>query len=96
MDYTVFLTQHTDTHWEATIPELPNCIVAAATRAEALANIQHRALSVFRHSEVLRVHIPSEPLTLERLGFGAFKNDSTFEALFDGIEQQRDAQPIGA
>ena len=99
MEYTVFLTQQSNTHWEATIPELPNCVVAAATRAEALANIQHLAVAVVKRSEVVRLHVPTAPLTeiiQTPPGFGAFQDDPTLASLFAEIERRRDANLIGA
>jgi len=94
MEYTVFLTQQPDRRWRATIPDLPNCVVEAATRSEALVNIQRLAVAVFKRSEVVRLQIPMD-VDGQPIGFGAFQDDPTLASLFDEIERQRDSHVVG-
>ncbi len=105
MEYTVFLTQQPNTPWRAVVHELPDCVVEAPTRAEALEKIQQRILAIVSHTEVLRLQIPATPAIAGRQGqaasptpwhwFGAFQTDPVLGSLFDEIERQRDAQILG-
>ncbi len=103
MEYTVFLTQQSNSQWRAVIPDLPDCIVEANTRTEALKNIRQRAVALFNRTEVLRLDLPILPesadkqppeASLRSLGYGVFKDDSSLDSLFDEIERQRDAHLI--
>ncbi len=105
MEYTVILTRpSSDPLWHAAAPGLPDCVIEAPTRTEAIKEIRQRIMAVVSHSEVLRLEVPT-PKTTDNLlpgrdgtpwqWFGAFKNDPTWAPLFDEIEKQRDACLIG-
>ncbi len=99
MEYTVFLTQQANSQWRAVIPDLPDCIVEANTRTEALKNIRQRAVALFNRTEVLRLDLPilnEQPpeASLRSLGYGVFKDDPSLDSLFDEIERHRDAHLI--
>lgn len=91
MEYIVFLTGQPGAPWRATVPWLPECMVEAPTRDEALKRIRQRISDVVNHIEVLRVQLP-DPSTMigEELAgisqtpwqwFGAFQDDSTFTTI---------------
>ena len=104
MEYVAYLTYQPDQRWQAVIPDLPDCVVNAETRAEALEQIKLRALSFVQQTEQVRIELsPADSLSgeetanldLKALGYGAFKDDPTWGELFDEIERQRDEQLAG-
>ncbi len=100
MEYTIFLTGQSGALWRATVPWLPECVVEAPTRAEALEKIQQRIRAVVNQVEVLRVELSDVPKTTYKplptvsqtpwQWFGVFQDDPTWGLLFDDIERQRD------
>lgn len=104
MEYTVFLTQHPNAPWRAVVHELPDCVVEAATRAEALEKIQQRITSIVRYTEVVRLPVTSTPKTTEEIPFltqtpwhwfGVSQGTPALNTLYDEIEQQRETHLIG-
>lgn len=108
MEYVAYLTYQPDNSWQAVIPDLPDCIVNADTRVEALEKVKTLALNLVQQTELVRIELPiSKPSTsdsgvqkngqldLGALGFGAFKEDSSWGDIFDDIERQRDEHSVG-
>jgi predicted RNase H-like HicB family nuclease len=104
VEYTVLLTNQPGPLWRATVPWLPDCVIEAPTRTEALEKIQQCISDVVNHTEVLRVQVPDAPKMaggqlpiIARTPwqwFGVFRDDPTWSSLFDAIEQQRNEHMI--
>lgn len=108
MEYVAYLTYQPDNSWQAVIPDLPDCIVNAETRTEALEKVKVLALNLVQKTEQVRIELPlpdqlaggsngskNGQLNLEKLGFGKFKDDQSWGELFEDIERQRDEHRIG-
>lgn len=107
MEYVVLLSRRGEINstWRAAVPTLPDCVVDAPTRREAIERIRERIADVASHTEVLRVQVPAVPKTnndtgvaqAEQLwqGFGVFKNDPAWGDLFEKIEEARSAHLVG-
>lgn len=96
MKYTVILTTKPNGGIHVSIPTLPNCTVEADSRDEALHLAREAIVQTITRSEIMQVDVPQLPSAA--LGddipwqwFGAFQEDATWEALFNDIEQRRDA-----
>lgn len=105
MEYVAYLTHQPDRKWRAVIPDLPDCVVDAETRAEALEQVRMRALSFVQQTEQVSIEVPASislqsgegtQLDLRALGHGVFKDDPMWDELFDEIEAQRDKEWIGS
>ena len=103
MEYTIFLSRQPNKPWRAVVHELPDCVVESPTRAEALEKIQERIRMVVRQMEVLRLKVDAvpqlngQPLILKETPwpwFGALADEPTHTALYDEIEQNRNAHLI--
>ncbi len=97
MPYTLILTEKAEGGIQVTIPALPTCTVEAATRDEAI-RLAHVAITrVVSRSEIVQIEIPQQPrATVQPRGvpwewFGEAKADPTWDALFDDLEQRREA-----
>ncbi len=99
MQYTVMLTKQAETQWRAVVPALPECVVEAATREAALAQIKECIVQTQSHVEFVQVEVPD---TLARNGqttehaltetwpyFGAFAGDPHWGAFFEELDRQR-------
>lgn len=110
MEYTVVITKEPNAHWRAVASELPECAVEAPTRDEALTRIKERIAEASQQIEVLKVEVPDSPngnqnglaasSFLKREGsiwdhLGAFKDDPTWDEMFDEIERRRDQHLVG-
>jgi len=97
MLYTLILTETAEGGIQVTIPTLPACRVEAATRDEAIRLAREAIAQLVRRSEVVQVDIPEQPRTTgvphetPWAWFGTAREDPTWDALFDEIEQHREA-----
>lgn len=99
MQYTVMLTKQTETQWRAVAPALPGCVVEAATREAALAQIKERLAQTQLHVEFVQVEVPDAPVRngqpMEQTPnetwpyFGAFAGDPNWGAFFEELDRQR-------
>ncbi len=95
MKYTVIVTEDTKGQFCAIAPNWPNCRVEARTRNEAIKAIRDTIIQVVARSERFQIELPIEPKSDDIQSetpwqwFGAFKNDPTWENLFDEIELKR-------
>lgn len=94
MKYTVMLKEENG-HIQATVPALPECMVKAPTRSEALATIRQSISEIMSQIEIVQVEVSTEPKSGSLIHetpwewFGAFKNDPAWGELFDDIERRR-------
>ncbi len=104
MEYTVVITKEPGAPWRAVVPVLPECEAEAETRDEVLTQIKERLTTTLRHTEVVRIEVPSaseangssgHTTSAEWPDFGIFRNDPTLGAMFDEIERQRDSRLAG-
>jgi predicted RNase H-like HicB family nuclease len=106
MEYTVVLTKKPNSLWRAHVPALPVCEVEAATREEALDQIKDMIVQC--HIEVIKIEVPEVEAPFHQNGHpgklendpvlkwaGAFRDDPTWNEMFDEIERQRDAHRVG-
>jgi len=97
MQYTLILTEKTEGGIQVTIPALPACRVEAATRDEAIRLAREAIAQTVSRSEIVQIDIPQQPrATAQPRGipwewFGEAKADPTWDALFDDLEQRREA-----
>src|SRR5262245_58625299 len=96
MKYAVILTENPDGRFHIFIPVLPHFSIEAEDREAAIMLARETIARVASHSEVLYLDMPVslKPETIDNGVpwdlFGAAKDDSTWDALFDDIEQYRD------
>lgn len=105
MEYVVLLTRRGDINpsWRAAVPVLPDCVVEAPSRGEAIERIREKIADVANQTEVLRLQVPAKPKTNNDFdsdqpswqGFGIFSDDPTWGKLFDRIEEERNAHLVG-
>lgn len=107
MEYIVLLTRRGELNplWRAAVPTLPDCVVEAPTRREAIERIRERIADIASHTEVLRVEVSATPKANGDSGlsqsvaqwpeFGIFRHDPTWGDLFVSIEEERDAHLVG-
>ena len=97
MQYTLILTEKSEGGLQVTIPALPACRIEAATRDEAIRLASEAIAQLVSRSEIVEIDIPQQPrATVQPRSvpwewFGAAKADPTWEALFDDLEQRREA-----
>ncbi len=76
----------------ASIFEFPQCRVEAASREEAIAQIQTTFLERLKHIEALSWEIPIQALEPAWMKFaGVFKDDPDFQEIMDGISAERNS-----
>ena len=97
MQYTLILTETAEGGIQVTIPALPACRVEAATRDDAIRLAREAITQLVSRSEVVQVDIPEQPRATAVphetpwAWFGTAREDPTWDALFDEIEQNREA-----
>jgi predicted RNase H-like HicB family nuclease len=97
MQYTLIPTEKTEGGIQVTIPALPACTIEATTRDEAIQRAREAIAQLVSRSEIVRINIPQQPrATAQARGvpwewFGEAKTDPTWDALFDDLEQRREA-----
>ena len=97
MQYTLILTETAAGGIQVTIPALPACWVEAAARDDAIRLAREAIAQLVSRSEVVHVEIPEQPQAAVSpqetpwAWFGAAREDPTWEALFDALEQDREA-----
>jgi predicted RNase H-like HicB family nuclease len=97
MQYTPILTETAEGGIQVTIPALPACRVEAATRDDAIRLAREAITQLVRRSEVVQVEIPEQPRATASpqetpwAWFGTAREDSTWAALFNEIEESRGA-----
>jgi predicted RNase H-like HicB family nuclease len=97
MQYTLILTETTEGGIQVTIPALPGCRVEAATRDDAIRLAREAIAQLVSRSEVVQVEMAAQPRAtpspqaIPWAWFGTTREDPTWEALFDAIEQSREA-----
>lgn len=97
MKYTILLTEKSEGGIHASVPALPGCTVDADTREDAIRLAREAIATILSRSEIVRVDVPQPPkasLTREDIPwewFGTAKDDATWDALFDEIEENREA-----
>ena len=97
MQYTLILTEKAEGGIRVTIPALPACRVEAATRDDAIRLAREAITQLVSRSEVVQVEIPEQSLATASphetpwAWFGMVREDPTWTALFDEVEQSREA-----
>lgn len=97
MKYTVVLTEKTDGNIHVTVPGLPECIVEAHTRDEALEKTRETIAEIVSRSEIFQLDVSTVPksrnlhLDTPWEWFGRFKDNPTWGKMFDEIEQQKNS-----
>jgi predicted RNase H-like HicB family nuclease len=95
--YTLILTETAEGGIQVTIPALPGCRVEAATRDDAIRLAWEAIVQLVSRSEVVQIEVPAQPRATPSLQeapwawFGKAREDPTWEALFDALEQDREA-----
>ena len=102
MEYTVVLTKKPNSHWHAVVPALPTCEAEAETREDVLAQIKDEITQY--HIEVVKIEVTEAEGAYRQNGHpeeiesnpllkwaGAFRDDPTWDEMFDEIERRRDA-----
>ncbi len=93
MKYTVVLTEKSNGGIQVSVPGLPDCALEAESRDEAIRLARTAIANVMSRSEIVRVEVPQQPASPDNEvpweGFGSGKDDSSWNALFDDIEQKR-------
>ena len=98
MRCTVILTEQTSGDFYATALGFTGCSVTAKSRDEALRSIHECISKLMSHSEFVQLDIATEPKKGDSQqltpweAYGIFKDDSTWEELFDEIERLRDSE----
>jgi predicted RNase H-like HicB family nuclease len=97
MKYALILTEKPGGGIRVSVPALPDCIVDAETRDEALHLAREAIAQVISRSEIVHVDVPQQPKSATLGGeipwewFGAAKEDVTWDALFEEIEERRES-----
>lgn len=96
MKYTVILTTKPNGGIHVSVPALPDCTVEADSRDEALHLAREAIVQIVSRSEITQVEVPQPPSTVPGNDvpwqwFGAFQEDTTWDVLFNNIEQRREA-----
>lgn len=97
MKYTIILTEKPDGGIRVSIPALPNCTLEADGRDEAIHLAREAIGQIISRSEIVHVDVPQQPKSASTGDdvpwewFGKAKDDPTWDALFDDIEQRREA-----
>jgi len=97
MKYTVVLTEKTGGNIHVTVPGLPECIVEANTRDEALEKTRESITEIINRSEIFQLDVSAVPksrdlhLDTPWEWFGRFKDNSTWGKVLDEIEQQKNS-----
>jgi predicted RNase H-like HicB family nuclease len=93
MKYTVVLTEKTDGNIHVTVPGLPECIVEANTRDEALEKTRETIAEIISRSEIFQLDVSAVPKSRNLHfdtpwgWFGRFKDNPTWGKMFDEIDQ---------
>jgi predicted RNase H-like HicB family nuclease len=96
MQYTIILTQKPDGGIRVSIPALPDCTVEANSRDEALHLARKAIMEIVSRSEIVHLDVPQQPIAHSTRDdvpwewFGIAQDDTTWDALFDEIEQHRE------
>ena len=96
MQYTLILTETAEGGIQGTIPVLPACRVEAAKRDDAIRLAREAIAQLVHRSEVVQIDIPEEPRATgvpqetPWAWFGTAREDPTWDALFDELEQHRE------
>lgn len=95
MKYTVTITEETNGNIRACVPAFPQCAANALTRTDAINKIRKAISEIVSRTEIIQIDVDTEPKLLhdetQWNWFGAFKNDPTWDKLFDEIERQRNS-----
>ena len=97
MQYTVILTENLEGGIHVSIPVLPDCTVEARNRDEALDLSRKAIMEIVSRSEIVHLDVPQQPIANSTRDdvpwewFGVAQDDATWDALFDEIEQHREA-----
>ena len=97
MKYTVVLTEQTNGNIHVTVPGLPDCIVEANTRDEALEKARESIAAIISRSEIFHLDVSAVPKSRSLHfdtpweWFGIFKDNPTWGKMFDEIEQQKNS-----
>jgi predicted RNase H-like HicB family nuclease len=97
MQYTLILTEKTEGGIQVTIPALPACRIEAATRDDAIRLAREAIAQLVSRSEIVQIDIPQQPRARAQPRgvpwewFGEAKADPMWDALFDDLEQRREA-----
>ncbi len=91
MSLPVFVHQDNG-HFVATLVGSPQMTVTAATRADALAQMQTALEQRFSQGELVFLNVPREGILAAA---GKFRDDPFLSDIRDEIYRQRDAEPKG-
>jgi len=95
MKYIVVLTEKSNGEIHVSVPGLPDCVLEAESRDEAIRLTREAIANVMSKSEIVRVEVPQQSSSSDNEvpweWFGAAKDDASWDALFDDIEQKRNA-----
>ena len=97
MKYTLILTEKPGGGIRVSVPALPDCTVEADNRDDAIHLAREAIAQIVSQSEIVHVDISQQPKPASTGDdvpwewFGTAKDDATWDALFDSIEQHREA-----
>jgi predicted RNase H-like HicB family nuclease len=97
MKYTIILTEKPSGGIRVSVPALPECTVEADNRDDAIHLAREAIAQLVSRSEIVHVDISQQPKPAATGDdvpwewFGAAKDDATWDALFEDIEQRREA-----
>lgn len=97
MKYTLILTEKPSGGIRVSVPALPDCTVEADNRDDAIHLACEVIAQIASRSEIVHVDVPQQPKPASTGDdvpwewFGVAKDDTTWDALFDNIEQRREA-----
>jgi len=97
MRYTIILTEKSEGGIHVSVPALPDCAIEAGNRDEAISLAREAISKIVSRSEILSIDIPYQPKVAATRDdtpwewFGKAEGDSSWDMLFDEIEQQRDS-----
>jgi predicted RNase H-like HicB family nuclease len=97
MKYTIILTEKSDGGIRVSVPALPDCTIEAGNRDEAISLAREAISKIVSRSEILSIDVPYQP-NVASTGddtpwecFGKARDDASWDALFDEIEQHRES-----
>ncbi len=97
MKYTIILTEKPSGGIRVSVPALPDCTVEADNRDDAIHLAREAITQIVSRSEIVHVNISQQPKPAATGDdvpwewFGTARDDATWDALFEGIEQRREA-----
>ncbi len=93
MTLPVLIQRNGKNEFLATVVGLPDCHASATSREEAIAAVRTHIVDLQQGSDLafVEVELPDAAGGSPRELFGAYRGDSTWGEVFDGIEKERQA-----